>query len=278
MELHGDAVGVFLDSADVRQRADFRDEFGRRIRELDVNRAAQAQRAIDVLKRPARHHLPRLDDADARAELAEFMEDVAGNQDRFSHRLQFLEQLAHLDAGAGIEAARRFVEQQQLGIVQEHARQAEALLHPARERIDRRIGFLRQVGEREHVAHDGLAPRGFDGVGGGEEMQVFSRGQVVIHAEEIRHVADLPAHALRIACDVDPRDRHQAARGLEQRREDFDRRGFPRAVRPDEAEDFPARNAERKPAHGARVAVGDVEIFHGDERLGRRIGSVHGMK
>ena len=49
-ELHGDAVGVLFDAREMRQGADLRDEAGRRIGELDVDGAAQAEGALDILQ------------------------------------------------------------------------------------------------------------------------------------------------------------------------------------------------------------------------------------
>ena len=67
--------------------------------------------------------------------------------------LEFLQQLAHLDPRARVEAARRLVQQQQFRIVHQHPRQAQALFHPARERIHLRVALVREVGQRKHVGH-----------------------------------------------------------------------------------------------------------------------------
>ena len=48
-DLHREPVGLLLDARHVRQRADAGDQLGRRIRELEVHRAPQAERAVDVV-------------------------------------------------------------------------------------------------------------------------------------------------------------------------------------------------------------------------------------
>ena len=45
----------------------------------------------------------------------------------------------------GIEPARRFVEQQQIRVVQKHAREAEPLFHTARKAVHRRVVLFREV-------------------------------------------------------------------------------------------------------------------------------------
>ena len=72
-----------------------------------------------------------LDDADHVAQLRQLVKDVAGDDDRLTHPLELLEQLTNLDAGAGIETGGGLVHQQHLGIVQQDASNAEALLHAA---------------------------------------------------------------------------------------------------------------------------------------------------
>ena len=82
---------------------------------------------------PAVTSLPGLDDADPRTELRQFVQNVAGDEDRLPHPLQCLEQFADLDSRPRVETGGRFVQQQQIGIVQQHAGQCEPLFHAARQ-------------------------------------------------------------------------------------------------------------------------------------------------
>ena len=51
-------------------------------------------------------------------------------------RCEFLENRHHFDACARVQAAGRLVQQQQLRVVDQHAREAEPLLHAAAQRAD----------------------------------------------------------------------------------------------------------------------------------------------
>src|SRR3954452_12792298 len=56
------------------------------------------------------NELAAFDNADLIANVRQLRKDVAGNEDRFSHLAKLLEKAAHLDAGARIETARRFIQ------------------------------------------------------------------------------------------------------------------------------------------------------------------------
>ena len=72
--------------------------------------------------------------------------------------LELLEQFAHFDARPRVEVAGRLVEQEHFGVVQQHAGDAQPLLHAARQAVDRRVGLVGEVGQRQHVV-DGLLDR-----------------------------------------------------------------------------------------------------------------------
>ena len=56
---------------------------------------------------------------------------MAADEDRLAEPLEPLEQAAHLDPGPGVEAAGRFVEEEDLRVVEEDAGQPQALRHSA---------------------------------------------------------------------------------------------------------------------------------------------------
>ena len=70
--------------------------------------------------------------------------------DRLAHGPQLFEEFAHLDAGAGVEAAGRLVQQQHLRFVEEHAGQAQPLRHAARQARDQGIALVVEIDEFEH--------------------------------------------------------------------------------------------------------------------------------
>src|SRR5688500_3365612 len=104
-------------------------------------------------------HLTGLDDSYACAELRQFVENVARDDNGLTHRLEFLEQLAHLDPRTRIEAACWFVEKEQVRIMQEYPGKTKTLLHTARESIHGCFRFLSQVSQREDIADNAGPPR-----------------------------------------------------------------------------------------------------------------------
>jgi hypothetical protein len=61
---------------------------------------------------------------------------VRGQQHRAALGDQFADQVAHLEDARGIKPVHRLVEDQQLGVGQQAARDAEPLAHPERVRLD----------------------------------------------------------------------------------------------------------------------------------------------
>src|SRR5205823_2561809 len=86
--------------------------------------------------------LAALDDAELVTELAQLAEDVAGDHDGLAEALELLEQLADFDSGARVQTTRGLVEQEDRRVVDEDARQAEALLHAAGEGIDQGVALV----------------------------------------------------------------------------------------------------------------------------------------
>src|SRR5450432_899729 len=92
----------------------------------------------------------------------------------------------------GIERRRRLVEQQELGLVQEGAREREALGHAARERARRRVGG--DVAEADALEHLAGALGGTrQAVQLGEEPQVLARRQIAVEPGIVADVADARA-------------------------------------------------------------------------------------
>lgn len=85
-----EAINLGLDRGDSGDGLQLLGERGQSIDDLDVHNPEHAQLPIDFVHRPLGDHLPRLDDADARAELGKFLEDMAGNEDGFAHVFQGL--------------------------------------------------------------------------------------------------------------------------------------------------------------------------------------------
>ena len=212
-------------------------------------------------------HRAAIEDGDVIAERREFAEDVGADEDRLPEPAQLFEDFHEFDACARIEPAGRFIEQQQIGIMDEHARERDTLLHAARETADEIVLATRHVCERQHVGDDFVALRLPDSVGRAEEIEVLEDGHLPVHREVIRHEADLAACGVAMAHDVEPEDRDRAAGlRLQQRGEDFQRGRLARAVRPHEAVDRLAVHGEGHAAQGLVGLVAVREIADVDDR------------
>ena len=182
--------------------------------------------------------LAPLDDADLVAHVGQLRQDVAADHDRLAHRAELFEQLANFDPRPRVQAAGRFVEQQHLRIVQQHAGQAEALVHAAREAGGQRVALVAQLDQLEHLVAFLAARRAVDAIRGGEKLQVLDHLHVVIDAEQVGHVADQAADFLGVRVDRMAADIRLAPGRVEQRGEHPHRRRLAGAVGADEAEDI----------------------------------------
>ena len=96
----------------------------------------------------------------------------------------------------------------------------------------------REAGHLEDERAARVEPRALEAVDAAEEPDVLIDGQPLVEREALRHVADAPLDAFRIAADVDAADRRRAARRLEQPAQHADRRRLAGAVAAEEAEDL----------------------------------------
>ena len=196
-----------------------------------------------------------VDDGHARAQLLELGEDVAADDDGLAHRPQFAEQLTQLDPCARVEAGRRLVEQEHLRIVDQRVRQAEALLHPARQRLDVGVALVGEVDELEQVADHPAPRRRAEAVAAGEEVEVLPDLHVVVDPERVRHEPEDATYLVGVPGDGPAGDLGLTGRRQQERREHPERRGLARAVRPDETEDLALGDVEVDAGHRDRPVV-----------------------
>ena len=99
------------------------------------------------------------------------------------------EQFPELAPRHGIDARRRLVEQQDLRLVHEGARQRQFLLHPARQAIGAARAETRQLRHVEQAVARG--PIMANAVDLGEECDVLVDAQIAVQGEALRQVANL---------------------------------------------------------------------------------------
>ena len=97
-------------------------------------------------------------------------------------------------------------------------RQAETLRHAARQARHQGVALVAEVDQVEDPLAFLAAFPALDAVGGGEELEIFADGEVLVGAEEVGHVADVAADEIAVARDV-PAEHFSAAGGRGERRE-----------------------------------------------------------
>ncbi len=225
---------------------------------------AAIERATDRVDGAGGDQATLFEDGDARAHVRELGEDVRREEDGLPHATQLHQQIAHLDARARIEVARRLVEDEHLRIVQQRARELDALLHALGELGHQsfaqraEIGELDDRGDRARALGDGHA------IGGREKIEVLADGDALVDAGVIGHVADATTHAFGIDLDVDAVDLDTAAARFEQRAHDADGGGFAGAVGAEEGEDFPFGYVEGDVVDGVDGAERFNEVLDTD--------------
>ena len=93
-------------------------------------------------------------------------------------------------ARLGVDAGGWLVEQEKLRPMQHAGGEREALLPAARELSDEFAGILAKLHPFDDVAHRRARVRHL--VDAGNEFEVLGDGEVLVVAEALRHVADLP--------------------------------------------------------------------------------------
>ena len=180
---------------------------------------------------------------------------MAADHDRLAEVAQLAQQLAQLDAGTRVQAGGGLVEQQHLGIVDERVREAQPLLHAAREAEHVGVALVREVDQLEQVADHAPPLGGSEAVAPTEEVQVLPDLHVVVHPEHVRHVAEDATNRLGVPAHRFAGDRGVARGRGEERREHPQHRRLAGAVRTDEAEDLALLDRQVHAADGDRAVV-----------------------
>ncbi|MPN44928.1 hypothetical protein SDC9_192495 [bioreactor metagenome] len=131
----------------------------------------------------------------------------------------------------------------------QRAGEAHPLLHPLRQPGEVFVPDAAEVGELLDFGERPGARRPLQPEAAGEKVEVLPDPDVAEVRQRIRHVTDQPPHFVRVADRRYAVIKDVARIGIVERAHDLDRRGFPRTVRPDEAEDVPGGKFERNVIH-----------------------------
>ena len=225
---------------------------------------------LQVRRRAVGDDLPVEDEGEAVALLG-LVHVVRGDQHRHAALGDDLvDEVPEQPAPARIDAAGGFVEEQQLGLVQQRGGQRDPLPLARREPGGELAQPLREaqaVGE----FGDARLQRGVaEPVDGPEEAEVLLDREVGVERELLAHVAEPPLPRLGVAHDVETAEPlHRPGRGRQQPGQHADRRGLARPVRAEEAEHAAARQVEADLVGRDERAETAREVADLDEGAGR---------
>ena len=176
-----------------------------------------------------------VEDGHAVGEEFDFPHGVRGEQQRSvlpckDFRFQ---EMPEISGGDGVEAARRFIQQQYLRLMEQRANQAEAL-----DRAGRKHACLaiQHAAQSEPIAQY-FDARGAEFIGkmvqAAKKAEILAAGQPRIEAEvAARVVPDLPPHGRRFTRGILPRQRSGAARRQQERGKNAEQRCFAGSIGP----------------------------------------------
>ncbi len=285
-EAHGEIARLDRDVGVVcagRQRRDHQVAvscafFGRQ--ERDERRFQIGRRGTreELVRRAGREDAPRVH-RNQRVEALRLVH--VGGRDDHAHPDPFganpRDQVPELAARERIDTRRRFVEDEQIRIVDQRAAQAELLLHAPGELARGALAEFVEARAAREIVDAALALGGVVSEELPEELQVLvdRERRVQVLAEPLRHVGDARAHVLtmpalgHVAAErFDPPRLHDA-RASDEREE----RGLAHTIGPDEPERAPGRNGERDVDERWRLAV--VMRDGVEPRDGERRGETH---
>ncbi len=212
---------------------------------LNVDDGITADRALQAGGSVHSDDLPVVDHGDAVTQLFGLVHVMRGQQDGLAHAYQILDDGANGSGAHRVDANGGLIEEDQIGVVQEHPRQVQALLHPIG------IGLHAIVfppGQAHQLQQLRDAPAGIlriEAVQLGKITQVIQAAQAGIQAPAApKGEANPMAHLARVFDQVHAEDAGLPAGGEQQCGKHFDRGGFAGAVRADEAEQLAGLDGE----------------------------------
>src|SRR6185436_6103893 len=172
-------------------------------------------------------------------------------------------------ARGGVEAGRRLVEENQLGVADQRQPEVEPAALAAREPPDPLVPLLLQADELDHFVH-----RARLAVVAGEEAQHLGGSERLVHGRGLQHDADLLPPLAARERRVGAEHLHLARVALAVALEDLDGGRLAGAVGSEQAEHLTALDLEVDPAHRLERAVGLAQAADGDRAHGSSIASI----
>ena len=155
-------------------------------------------------------------------------------------------------AGDRIDAGGRLIEENNLGRMDQCAREREFLLHAARQRLRQAFSKRGQPRKIEQFVPPFLIA--LDPVNLGKEFDIFVYGQIAIQREGLREVADARLDFFRLGSEIKSKNLPRPTRWIQDAAQEPDRGALAGAVGADQAEHFAAVHFQIKTGHGLHPA------------------------
>jgi hypothetical protein len=150
---------------------------------------------------------------------------------------KFGKKIAKTDALFGIEAGGGFIDDEELGIVEERLRDADALAHAAGIAAERALGGVGEIYEREEFGDAPAGSRSGDAFYSGEIVEEFDGAEIGVDAEVLWKIAEDGAKSVGMAGDVGVVPEDAAIGRLRDGGEDAHESGFAGAIGAEKTED-----------------------------------------
>ena len=225
---------------------------------------------LDFLDRPHGQQPPALQDAHHVADGGQLGQDVRADEDRLAGVGQGADHLPQLDTGPRIEPRRRLIQDHDRRIVHQCPAQAEPLLHPLGQPVDRLLGQHVQAGEGHHAVDGVQPPRAAKLIRPRVKIEVLADVDVGIGGEIVGHETDAAADPIGIVDHGEAVDHGVAGRGQVERGQDPHARRLAGAVGADVAEDLSLVHREGDAVHRPGAVEVPVQVPQLDHGTGSR--------
>ena len=208
---------------------------------IDTEQHGRGTRSRDLVDRALRDDPPVVDDRDRVGDLLDLIEQVR----REHHRPPLADEPPHhrseLEDAARVEAVDRLVENQQLGIGEQAARDAEALAHAERVARNALLGSIGKADPCERAVDPGIGPHV---AGRGDHREILAAAEETVEAGLLDDRADARERLGAPRGHGKAEHVHRSARGRGEPEQHADQRRLAGSVRTEIAECAAARDAQ----------------------------------
>ncbi len=233
-----------------------------RVLEFQANFARGAVLLQQILRRIRGTDAPLVDHHHTRTHHFDFGQNVRRNQNGAPMREVF-DELPHLPDLVGIEADGRFVEDEQIRVMNQGVSESDPLFLAFGEGADQGAFFFLQVTHFEHISDAVLDFRAFNAFERGSVAEVFMDPHIAVEGGAFREVSEMLAGLDGLFEDIKPGDGGVARRRGKVAREHAHGGAFSGAVGPEETDDLSLVNFKGNIAHSCEpwVALGEMDDF-----------------